>query len=129
MKPATITDLDHVQVAIPPNTDAEARTFYGEVLGLAELRRAGSLSDRGGMWFRLGSGELHLGVEDDFRPARKAHPAFVTENLDRLRQTLEGHGYEIKGDVVIPGRRRFFSVDPFGNRLEFIEFVTSDSQV
>ncbi len=113
-------EFDHIQVAAPPGCEAKARRFYGEVLGLEELAKPPPLAARGGVWFALGSGqELHVGVEQEFTPARKAHPGFRADDLDVLAERI--------GDVTwadpaeIPGRRRFHCADPFGNRLEFLE--------
>jgi catechol 2,3-dioxygenase-like lactoylglutathione lyase family enzyme len=97
-----ITGIDHVQVAAPAGCEAEARAFYGELLGLEELPKPDALAARGGCWFRAGVQELHVGVEDPFAPARKAHPGLVAGDLD-----------------AIPGAKRFYAADPFGNRLEF----------
>jgi catechol 2,3-dioxygenase-like lactoylglutathione lyase family enzyme len=105
--------IDHVQVAAPPGCEAEARAFYGSMLGFTEIEKPEPLRARGGVWFE----HLHVGVEDGFRPARKAHPAFVVENLDELAARI--------GDVIwdddVPGVRRFYANDPFGNRLEFLQ--------
>ena len=104
--------LDHVQVAAPPGCEQEARAFYGGVLGLREIEKPTSLAARGGVWFE----QLHVGVEEDFRPARKAHPAFVVDDLDALAARI-GH---VVWDDAIPGVRRFYAADPWGNRLEFV---------
>ena len=116
-----ISGLDHVQVAAPAGQEEEARRFFGAVLGLEELPKPASLAGRGGVWFRCGDSELHVGVEPEFAPARKAHPAFRVENLDGLRRRLEAAGNETHDDVEVPGVRRFHARDPFGNRLEFVE--------
>jgi catechol 2,3-dioxygenase-like lactoylglutathione lyase family enzyme len=115
-----ITGYDHVQVAIPRGTEDVARTFYGDLLGLDELPKPTFLAARGGCWFASGAAVLHLGVEEPFAPARKAHPAFLVDDLDDLRARLTGAGYECTdGSGEIPGVRRFHAFDPFGNRLEF----------
>jgi catechol 2,3-dioxygenase-like lactoylglutathione lyase family enzyme len=115
----TVTGLDHVQVAAPPGCEAEARAFYGELLGLEELPKPEPLAARGGCWFRAGAQELHVGVEDRFAPARKAHPGLVVADLDALASTLGAHGIDVAYDDTIPGTKRFYAADPFGNRLEF----------
>ncbi|MEX2420959.1 MAG: VOC family protein, partial [Actinomycetota bacterium] len=98
------------------------RTFYGALLGLLEIPKPSELAPRGGIWFRSGDLEVHLGVErQDFRPATKAHPAFLVSGLDELRGRLEGAGYRIDEDVQLEGFRRFHVRDPFGNRLELVE--------
>jgi catechol 2,3-dioxygenase-like lactoylglutathione lyase family enzyme len=115
----TIIGIDHVQVAAPRGCEAEARAFYGELLGLEELPKPESLAARGGCWFRAGGQELHVGVEDPFTPAQKAHPGLVVADLDVLAAALGAHGIEVAHDDAIPGARRFYAADPFGNRLEF----------
>ena len=115
----TITGIDHVQVAAPPGCEDAARAFYGGLLGLEELVKPEALRTRGGCWFRAGEQQLHVGVEATFAPARKAHPGFVTDDLDSLRAALQGAGVATQDDDSIPGSRRFFTADPFGNRLEF----------
>ena len=106
--------IDHVQVAAPPGCEAEARAFYGGVLGLRELPKPEALRARGGVWFEL----LHVGVEDEFAPARKAHPAFAVDDLEGLAARI---GDGVQWDDAVPGVRRFYARDPFGNRLEFVE--------
>lgn len=118
-----IQSLDHVQVAMPPGEEAAARAFYTGILGLEEIPKPDSLAARGGAWFRGGSMELHLGVEQDFRPARKAHPAFRVKNLPALEQHVIAAGLSPVPDAPIGGRSRFFLHDPFGNRLEFLELL------
>jgi predicted enzyme related to lactoylglutathione lyase len=115
-----IRGYDHVQVAIPAESETTARAFYGVLLGLTEQPKPAALVARGGCWFSSGSAVLHLGVETPFRPARKAHPAFVVDDLDALAADLVRAGYEcVRSDNEIPGVRRFHTFDPFGNRLEF----------
>lgn len=116
-----ITGLDHVQLAMPPNQEGRARDFYGSLLGLKEVPKPEQLAPRGGCWFRSGSAEVHLGVQQDFVPAKKAHPAFVVSDLDALRERLASAGYEVIADTSVPGVKRFHTWDPFGNRLEFIQ--------
>jgi catechol 2,3-dioxygenase-like lactoylglutathione lyase family enzyme len=113
-----VTGIDHVQVAAPPGCEAEARAFYGTLLGLAELPKPEGLAARGGCWFRAGSQELHVGVEEPFSPARKAHPGLVADDLDALAERLAAEGIAVDWDETIPGTRRFHTADPFGNRLE-----------
>jgi catechol 2,3-dioxygenase-like lactoylglutathione lyase family enzyme len=115
----TITGIDHVQVAAPADCEDAARAFYGALLGLEELPKPEPLQARGGCWFRAGDQELHVGVEHPFTPALKAHPGLVTTDLDGLRARLKAAGVETTDDDSIPGTRRFFAADPFGNRLEF----------
>src|SRR5436305_11293668 len=115
----TITGIDHVQVAAPAGCEAEARAFYGALLGLEELAKPEPLAARGGCWFRAGAQELHVGVEDPFAPARKAHPGLVVDDLAALAERLRAAGIEVTYDESIPGTTRFHAADPFGNRLEF----------
>lgn len=117
-----ITGLDHVQLAMPVGAEDAGRAFYVGLLGLAELPKPPALATRGGFWVRAGAIDVHLGVEADFRAAKKAHPCFLVADLSVLRARLAEAGYPIKDDAEIPGRARFFSEDPFGNRLEFVAF-------
>jgi len=114
-----VTGIDHVQVAAPAGCEAEARAFYGDLLGLEELPKPEPLAARGGCWFRAGAQELHVGVEDPFTPARKAHPGLVVGDLDALATRLRAAGIEVLYDDTIRGAKRFHAADPFGNRLEF----------
>jgi catechol 2,3-dioxygenase-like lactoylglutathione lyase family enzyme len=113
-----ITGIDHVQVAAPAGCEAEARAFYGSLLGLEELPKPEPLAGRGGCWFRAGAQELHVGVEEPFAPARKAHPGLVAGDLDDLRARLVAAGCDVHDDDVLVDARRFYVHDPFGNRLE-----------
>jgi catechol 2,3-dioxygenase-like lactoylglutathione lyase family enzyme len=118
-----IDGIDHVQVAAPPGCEREARGFYGRVLGLRELEKPESLRGRGGVWFAAGAQELHVGVTDDFAPARKAHPALRAGSdaeLDALAEALVTAGADVHWDEAIAGRRRFFTADPWGNRIELL---------
>jgi catechol 2,3-dioxygenase-like lactoylglutathione lyase family enzyme len=115
----TVTGIDHVQVAAPAGCEAEARAFYGGLLGLEELPKPEALAARGGCWFKAGAQELHIGVEDPFTPARKAHPGLVVADLDALAARLTEAGIDVVWDEAIPSTKRFHAVDPFGNRLEF----------
>jgi catechol 2,3-dioxygenase-like lactoylglutathione lyase family enzyme len=114
-----VTGIDHVQVAAPAGCEAEARAFYGGVLGMEELPKPEALAARGGCWFAAGAQELHVGVEEPFTPARKAHPSLVVTDLDDVAARLTDAGREVAYDDLIPGVKRFETTDPFGNRLEF----------
>jgi catechol 2,3-dioxygenase-like lactoylglutathione lyase family enzyme len=116
-----VLGLDHVQLAMPAGQEDRAREFYGGLLGLTEAPKPPELARRGGVWFTGGALHLHLGVEQDFRPARKAHPAFVVERLDALVERCRQAEIEVAADEPIDGRRRVFVHDPFGNRIELIE--------
>ena len=112
--------LDHVQLAMPPGGEDRAREFFSGVLGMTEQVKPEPLASRGGCWFRSGAAILHLGVEDDFRPQKKAHPAFCVAELDELAGKLSEDGREVIWDEALRGRRRFYTADPFGNRIEFL---------
>ncbi len=116
-----IVGLDHIQLAMPVGGETEARQFYGTLLGLTEVPKPEPLVKRGGCWFEGGNVWLHLGVEEAFVPARKAHPGLRVSDLEAARRTLEGADFAIKPDESVPGVRRFYVSDPFGNRLEFIQ--------
>ncbi len=115
-----ILRIDHVQLAMPPGGETAARQFYRDVLGLDEIEKPPELALRGGCWFQ-GAVGVHLGVEADFRPAQKAHPAFVVVDLDHCARMLVAAGFSVSWDDSNPTVRRFFSADPFGNRIEFVE--------
>ncbi len=116
-----VTDIDHVQIAAPKGCEAEARKFFGGLLGLTEIEKPPSLRPRGGCWFRVGSRQLHIGVEEPFQPAAKAHPAFAVSDIDALFAMLEKAGVKCTWDEALGGPRRFYARDPWGNRLEFTE--------
>jgi catechol 2,3-dioxygenase-like lactoylglutathione lyase family enzyme len=116
----TILALDHVQLAMPEGGEDRARAFYRDLLGLAEKVKPPRLAARGGCWFETGAIKLHLGVEAAFRPARKAHPALLVDDLDGLAARLTAAGHEVKPDEPDDGRPRLFVDDPFGNRIELI---------
>jgi catechol 2,3-dioxygenase-like lactoylglutathione lyase family enzyme len=116
-----ILSLDHVQLAAPVGAEDLARSFYAGVLGMEEIPKPASLQANGGVWFRAGSAELHLGVEADFRPARKAHPAFRADDLGAVARRVEAAGHAISWDDRYPGVRRFYVDDPFGNRVELLQ--------
>jgi len=117
----TVTGLDHVQLAMPPDGEGEARRFYGQLLGLAEIPKPAPLATRGGCWFAAPGTEVHLGVQPDFVPARKAHPAFRVADLDALAARLTAAQVPVTWDQALPQVRRFYAPDPFGNRLEFLQ--------
>jgi len=115
--------IDHVQLAAPSGCEADARRFFGELLGLEELPKPPALAVRGGLWFRCGAQQIHIGVEKDFRPAKKAHPALRLRDeasLVRLKTRLQAGGVATRDDNEIQDAARFFAEDPWGNRLEFV---------
>jgi NAD(P)H dehydrogenase (quinone) len=113
--------IEHVQLAMPAGEEASARVFYAGLLGLEEIAKPPELAGRGGAWFSNGAVTLHLGVEQDFRPARKAHPALLVEGLTTFVVRLEAAGYPIQRDVQFAGYDRIHVNDPFGNRIELME--------
>jgi catechol 2,3-dioxygenase-like lactoylglutathione lyase family enzyme len=112
--------LHHVQLAIPAGGEPAARAFYVDGLDMAEVAKPPVLAARGGCWFRRDGVEIHLGVERDFHPAAKAHPGILVADLDGLGARLAAAGHEVIWDDALPGYRRFYAHDPFGNRLEFL---------
>jgi catechol 2,3-dioxygenase-like lactoylglutathione lyase family enzyme len=116
-----IVGLDHVQLAMPAGGEAQARAFYGGLLGLREVPKPAQLAARGGCWFEGPGTQLHLGVEAEFAPARKAHPALRVDDLEACRALLAGVGVPITPDDTLPHLRRFYAADPFGNRIEFLQ--------
>lgn len=116
-----ILGVDHVQIAIPVGEEERARAFWVGVLRFEEVAKPPVNAGNGGCWFQRGAIALHLGVEADFRPARRAHVAFLVKDIDGTRRALEGAGAPISAGGEIPGYRRLFSTDPFGNRIEFMQ--------
>lgn len=112
--------IDHVQLAMPDGQEAVARSFFGEVLGMMEIPKPTELAKRGGCWFQSGHVQIHLGVEADFRPAKKAHPALRCRNYEALIAKLAAAGVHTEDANDIPGVRRCHIHDPFGNRIELV---------
>lgn len=121
-----LTAVDHVQLAAPPASEDRLRAFYTDVLGMTEIPKPPVLAARGGCWFAAGPVQLHLGVEEDFRPARKAHPGLRVTGIEAYANRLEERGAKVVWDDDLPGHRRFYSEDPVGNRLEFLEQHTPE---
>ena len=113
--------IDHVQLAMPPGGEQAARQFYSGLLGIPEQPKPPQLAVRGGCWFVEGDLKIHLGIEPDFRPARKAHPALVVSDLPALVARLRAAGVEVRGDDELPGYDHVFIDDPWGNRIELLE--------
>ncbi len=125
-----VVGLDHVQLAAPAGCEVEARRFFSEVLGLPEVEKPASLRGRGGVWFELGRQQLHIGVEESFAPARKAHPALLVASaadLDAVARRLADAGAPVMWDEALPGVSRFYTQDPWGNRLELLARPTHQS--
>ncbi|MFE7711452.1 VOC family protein [Streptomyces sp. NPDC057486] len=118
-----IAAVDHVQLAAPAGSEPALCTYYVDVLGMTELPKPPVLAARGGCWFQAGPVQLHLGIEADFRPAKKAHPGLRVTGIETFAERLEAHGAPVHWDAGLPGHRRFHSYDPAGNRLEFLEPV------
>lgn len=116
-----LAGVDHVQLAAPPGSEDRLRAYYTEVLGMTEIPKPPVLAARGGCWFAAGPVQLHLGIEEDFRPARKAHPGLRVEGIKDFAARLEQRGAPVVWDDDLPGHHRFYSEDPVGNRLEFLE--------
>ncbi len=115
--------LHHMQLTMPRGEEPAARSFYRDVLAMSEVDKPPALAARGGAWFRAGGVELHLGVEDDFRPARRGHPGILVDDLDDVVSRLRSAGQDATWDGDFPGYRRVYAYDPFGNRLEFLELI------
>lgn len=118
----TVVALDHVQLAMPAGQEPAARGFYSGLLGIPEVVKPPVLAARGGCWFEAGSVKVHLGVDAEFRPAKKAHPGFRIDDLESLVKRLRAAGVKVKeDDVALEGPPRYFAEDPFGNRLELLQ--------
>ena len=120
-EPGRLVGFHHVQLAMPPGEEETAIAFYGDVLGLEQVPKPPELAARGGVWFRSGDVEVHLGIEEGFHPAMKAHPAFLVEDIERMRARVEMSGYKVIDDEQYSGFQRVHVRDPFGNRLELVE--------
>ena len=118
-----IKKIDHVQLAAPKGCEEEAREFFAGILGLTEVEKPEELKKRGGVWFEFGNFQIHIGVEEPFLPAKKAHPAFVVENIEELKTFLSKSHVAFSTDDNLPGASRIHVHDPFGNRLEFLEWL------
>jgi catechol 2,3-dioxygenase-like lactoylglutathione lyase family enzyme len=120
--------LDHVLLAMPAGRESDARKFYQDILGIPEAKKPSGLAARGGCWFEDGEVKVHLGVEKNFAPARKAHPAFIVEGLAALTATLIAAGFPISHDKPLQGYDRIFVDDPFGNRIELMEVKRASAE-
>lgn len=120
----TVEMINHVQLAMPAGQEEVARRFYADLLGIPEVEKPPKQAARGGCWFERGALKVHLGVERDFQPARKAHAAFTVSNLAALVKRLAAAGYEIVEDEPLVGFDRRYVCDPFGNRIELMEPIS-----
>ena len=121
----SVEGFHHVQLAMPPGKESDAEAFYAGVLAFEVVPKPEHLAARGGRWFRSGTTEIHLGVEDGFRPSAKAHPALRVRDLRTLRERVEAAGLAVEDDTQLDGHERWYLRDPFGNRIELIEEVAS----
>ncbi|WP_330458297.1 VOC family protein [Streptomyces sp. NBC_00820] len=119
-----ISAIDHVQLATPAGSEDDLRAFYAGALGMTEIPKPPALAARGGCWFQTGPVQLHLGIERNFSPAKKAHPGLRVTGIEAFAARLTAHGVNVTWDDDLPGHLRFFAHDPVGNRLEFLEPVT-----
>ncbi|MGH2417098.1 MAG: VOC family protein [Candidatus Limnocylindria bacterium] len=115
--------IHHVQLGCPAGSEAGARAFWKDLLGFEEIPKPAALAARGGCWFRGHGIEIHVGIESDFRPAKRSHPALQVDGIDGWAARLVASGYDVAWDAALPGMRRFYCADPFGNRIEFLEPV------
>jgi len=115
-----VTGLDHIQLALPAGAESRMRQFYCAHLRLVEVTKPAALQARGGFWAKAGESDIHFGVDPDFYPATKAHPAFVVKDIQQLAQQLFGAGFDVRWDRALPAVIRFFTTDPAGNRIEII---------
>lgn len=120
-----LVGIHHVQLAAPPGAEPLMREFYVGVLGMVEVAKPPVLAARGGVWFRAAGIEIHIGVEEDFRPARKAHPGILVRELQAMARRLRAAGHDVRVDGLLPGFRRFYVDDPVGNRLELLEPIAA----
>ena len=118
--------IDHIQLAAPKGSEGMARNFYKDILGFMEVEKPDELKKRGGVWFSFGNYQIHVGIEEPFTPAKKAHPAFEVENIEALEQNLSKNDIHIIKDDNLPGAKRFYLHDPFGNRIEVLEWLEVD---
>jgi catechol 2,3-dioxygenase-like lactoylglutathione lyase family enzyme len=121
-----VIGIDHVQISAPRGCEPEARNFFGRLLRLEEIEKPEPLRSRGGCWFKVGSCQVHIGVEEDFRAATKAHPAFAVSDVEALFAALSQAGVRCVWDDAVQDLRRFYANDPWGNRLEFTQPTSAD---
>lgn len=115
--------IDHIQLAAPKDSEAIAKNFFNRILGLQEIEKPEALKKKGGVWFEFGNYQIHIGIEEPFAPAKKAHPAFEIENLEALKAHLTKSNVHFTADTDLPGANRIYIHDPFGNRIELLEWM------
>ncbi|KUP06924.1 glyoxalase [Bacillus coahuilensis m2-6] len=118
-----IEGIDHIQITAPKGCEEEARAFYGGILKMVEIPKPSHLQLRGGCWFQCGNQEVHIGVEEPFKPTRKGHPGFIVKSIEEVKAHFDQKNVSFLEDEPIEGRERIFVLDPFGNRLEFLSFT------
>jgi len=121
MERVKVRRIDHVQLAMPPGREAEAAAFYEQVLGIPQVAKPAHLAARGGCWFEDGDLKVHLGVDANFVPATKAHPAFIVDNVRSIADAVAAAGFAVKDDEPLDGYDRVYVADPFGNRIELMQ--------
>jgi catechol 2,3-dioxygenase-like lactoylglutathione lyase family enzyme len=121
MGEAAIVGIHHIQLAMPAGGEDAARSFYSSLLGIPEVQKPAELAKRGGAWFETDGIKIHLGVEPDFRPARKAHPGLLVRDLPSLSKRLTDAGYDVRDGEYLEGYKHIYVSDPFGNRLELLQ--------
>ncbi|MFJ8072325.1 VOC family protein [Peribacillus sp. NPDC096447] len=121
--PFIFKSIDHIQLADPKGSEDIARKFFKNILGFEEVEKPEELKKRGGVWFEFGNYQIHIGIEEPFYPAKKAHPAFEIENIEELKKHLVTNGIDVMEDDKLPGAKRFYISDPFGNRMELLEWI------
>jgi catechol 2,3-dioxygenase-like lactoylglutathione lyase family enzyme len=121
--PFIFKSIDHIQLAAPKGSEETARKFFKNILGFDEVEKPEELKKRGGVWFEFGNYQIHIGIEEPFYPAKKAHPAFEIENIEKLKKHLVTNGIDVIEDDKLPGAKRFYISDPFGNRMELLEWI------
>ena len=121
--PFIFKSIDHIQLAAPKGSEDTARKFFKNILGFEEVEKPEELKKRGGVWFEFGNYQIHIGIEEPFYPAKKAHPAFEIENIEELKKHLVTNGIDVMEDDKLPGAKRFYISDPFGNRMELLEWI------
>ncbi len=115
--------IDHVQLTAPTGSEYEAREFFVGILGMEEVEKPDALKPNGGVWFKFGEFELHIGIEEPFTPAKKAHPALEVEHIDEFIKLLEKNDVKYELDDLLPNAKRLYLSDPFGNRIEVLEWI------
>lgn len=121
--PFIFKSIDHIQLAAPKGSEETARKFFKNILGFDEVEKPEELKKHGGVWFEFGNYQIHIGIEEPFYPAKKAHPAFEIENIEELKKHLVTNGVDVIEDDKLPGAKRFYISDPFGNRMELLEWI------